>query len=70
MLRTSLLGFITRLLKLGIGVSVLVIEITHDLVEMGNALPVYVTVCTGLSISMWSVGPFDTVLINESGSVR
>jgi hypothetical protein len=66
-LRTSLSGSITGLLKSGIGVSVLVVGAIHHSPGGCETRPIGVTVCAGLSISMWSDGPLDEVWLNEVG---
>jgi hypothetical protein len=64
-MRTSSSGSITGLLKLGIEVSVLVVGATYYSPGGRETLPVRITVCAGLSISMRSHSPLDEVWLNE-----
>jgi hypothetical protein len=56
---------ITRLLKSQIRVSVLVVRATHHSPGWQKTLPVYITLSTRLSISMWLDGPLEEVLVNK-----
>jgi hypothetical protein len=55
------------LLILGIGVSGLVVGTTQHSPDVRETLPVCVTVCDALYISMWSDSPLHKVWLNKVG---
>jgi hypothetical protein len=67
MLRLYSSESITKLLKAGIGVLVLVVGPTHHSPGGQETLPVCITICGRLSISMRSDSPLDKVLGHEVG---